>query len=85
MNKPRQTKRQVMKFVQIPRLKVRMEFVLDFDRTVSMLTARETARKLLDHMQIVVDGYEPPEELGEITLRTSELKRVIRVQTKATE
>lgn len=80
MDKPRPTKRQVMKFVQVPRLRVRVELVLDFDRTVSALKARETARKLLDHMEVVVTGYEPPEELGDANLRIAEMKRSVRIR-----
>lgn len=67
-----------MRFTTVPQLRTRMELVLDFDRPVSLLTARETARKLLDHMEIAINGFEPPEELGEATLRSAELKRSVR-------
>lgn len=79
MKKPPETRRQVMKFVHVPRLRVRMDFTLDFDRPVSILTARETARKILDHMQVTVDGHEPPDELAEVTFRCPELKRSVKI------
>jgi len=80
MRKPEPTKRQTMRFITTPRLRVRMEFTLDFDRPISVLKAREAARKILDHLEVNVNGYEPPEELGEVSLRCSELKRVVKIQ-----
>jgi len=68
-----------MRVIMKSQSRTRLELVLDFDRPVSMLRAQEAARKLLDHMQISVEGYEAPEELGEITLRSGELKRSIRI------
>ena len=82
MKKAPPTKRELMRFTTVPRLNARMEFVLDFDRPVSVLKARETMRKLLDHMQIQVDGYDAPEELGEATLRSSEMKRSIHIKIR---
>ena len=64
--------------------KTRFELVLDFDRPVSILKARETARKLVDHLKVSVDGFEAPTELGEASLRSAELKRVIRLSIPET-
>ncbi|MDR3691006.1 MAG: hypothetical protein P4L46_16625 [Fimbriimonas sp.] len=80
MRKPPLTNREKMKFVTTSQQRVRMELVLDFDRPISVLQARESARKLIDHLTIQVEGFEAPVELGEVTLRSAELKRAIKIQ-----
>lgn len=79
MRKAPLTNLQKMKVIQTPQQRVRMELILNFDRPVSVLRARETARKLIDHLEIKTQGFKAPEELGEATLRCSELRRAIRI------
>jgi len=82
MRKPPLTNRQKMKFIMTSQQRVRMELILNFDRPISVLKAREAARKLIDHLDIEVKGFESPPELGEATLRSAELKRVIRIDVE---
>jgi|GEM_PF-5964101 len=79
------TKREKSKFIAVPQLRVRMELVLDFDRPISLLKAREAARRLMDNMEITAVGFESPEEFAQATLRSGEFRRVMQIATPERE
>lgn len=79
MRKPEPTKRQIERFVTVSQLKLRFEFVLEFDRPVSVAKARETARHLLDALD-ATSHCEVPEEFAQATLKCADLKRLVRIE-----
>src|SRR6185437_1847250 len=83
MKKPPPTKRQVQRFIMTSRQKTRMELVLDFDRPVSVLVAREAVRKIIDHLDLVIQDIDLPEELGEASLKCAEMKRVVQIECRS--
>ena len=80
MKKPPQTRRELQKAVTVSRLRSRMELVLDFDRPISVQKSREAARRILDHLDLVLMDLDLPDELGEATIRCSEFKRIVRIR-----
>lgn len=80
MQKPAPTRRQVEKFVTASTFRYRMELVLEFDHPVSVAKGREETRRLLDALKTTLEGYEPDEALGPVSLKCSELKRLIRLK-----
>ena len=80
MRKQPLTNRELMRVIKTSQHRTRLELVLDFDRSVSILNAKEWTRRLMDHMEISVSGLELPEELGEVSLKSGELKRIVKVK-----
>jgi hypothetical protein len=55
-----------------------MELVLEFDRTLPILKAREMARRALDSVQMSCQ-LESPEPLANVSLKCSDLRRSITI------
>lgn len=66
-------------FLAFPRHRFHLELTLDFTRPVSVTRARETARKVLDAMNVQLEDFEPPEPLDDASLKCAELRRLIKL------
>ncbi|MCW5941292.1 MAG: hypothetical protein KIS66_03615 [Fimbriimonadaceae bacterium] len=75
MKKPPATRRQTERFVKISDLRFPMELRLVFARPVSIAEARQTARRLLERVQIEAEGFLAPDELETATARCASLQR----------
>lgn len=81
MRRPDPTPRQKQRFITASQFRFRMEFVLEFDRPISVIRGREAARKVLDGLALAAPNADLPEEFAEANLRCSDLRRVLRITT----
>jgi hypothetical protein len=81
MRRPEPTKREIERFTKASKFRYRLELILDFDHPVSLAEGREVARKTMESIQATT-AFAAPEELGEIRLSCSELRKIVRVKVE---
>jgi hypothetical protein len=79
MRRPEPTRRQVERLITSAQFKYRFEFVLEFDRPISVLKGREATRKILDALEAHSEA-DVPEGFAQASLRCSELKRLVKIR-----
>lgn len=79
MKRPPPTKRELQRFIKRSETRYPMELRLETSRPISIAESDEMARRILDHLKVELEGFEPPEALDEATLRCSAQKRVIKL------
>jgi hypothetical protein len=85
MQKPEPTRRQKERYLKASRFVYKVEFTLDFTHPVTIQQGREWARKVLDALNLEAKGLETPVELDEVSLKCSELRRLLRVKLEGPE
>lgn len=59
-----------------------MELRLETSRPISIAESNELVRRILDHLKVELEGFEPPDAVDEATLRCSAQKRVLKIYSK---